>query len=123
MPASTQELLERQENLKSSNYLLYKLNSFYYIYFYSTPLPYSTLGEAIFFNGLLLSLAVLLIYYTVWILPLKLLQSSENLYYYITGHSISFDFLQAINSIFHLNGENSTFVINQWSDLPKVIRI
>lgn len=123
MPSSTQKLLERQENLKSSNYLLYKLNSLYYLYFYSTPLPYSTLGESIFFNGIILSLTVLLIYYTVWSLPLKLLHSSENLYYYLTGKLITFDVLHAINTLFHLNGENSTFVINHWSDLPKVIRI
>ncbi|KAG5419739.1 hypothetical protein I9W82_001619 [Candida metapsilosis] len=123
MALSTKELLERQENLKSSNYILYKLNSWYYLYYYSTPLPYSTLGEAIFFNGVILSLTILIVYSAVWVLPLKLLQSGESLYYYITGHSISFDVLQAINTILHLNGDNSTFVINHWSDLPKVIRI
>lgn len=123
MALSTKELLEKQDNLKSSNYILYKLNSWYYLYYYSTPLPYSTLGEAIFFNGVILSLTILFAYYTVWILPLKLLQSGESLYYYITGHSISFDVLQAINTILHLNGDNSTFVINHWSDLPKVIKI
>ncbi|KAI5964500.1 hypothetical protein KGF57_000992 [Candida theae] len=123
MALSSKELLEKQEYLKSSNYILYKLNCWYYLYYYSTPLPYSTLGESIIFNGVIMSLTLLFMYYTVWILPLKLIQSGENLYYYLTGHTISFDVLQAINTVLHLNGENSTFVINQWSDLPKIIRI
>ncbi|KAI5968606.1 hypothetical protein CANMA_002351 [Candida margitis] len=123
MPATAQQVLEKQENLKSSNYLLYELNKLYYIYFYSTPLPYSTLGEAIVFNSIIISLATLIIYYAIFILPFQLLQSSEKVYYYMTGHSITFDVLQIIHTIFYLNGDNSTFVINSWSDLPKIIRI
>ncbi|KAI5963031.1 uncharacterized protein KGF55_002823 [Candida pseudojiufengensis] len=84
-------LLDKQQNYKNSNnFILYKLNQLYYTYIYSTPLAYSSIGESIFFNLIVIGLIILLSYYIGWILPKIIIHSIEKFYYYLTGYSFTF---------------------------------
>lgn len=66
-----------------------KLKKFYNLYYYNSPLPVLSKGEAVIFQTINFIILSIGIYYTIFFVPMVIAQSTEKIIYYLTGHHIS----------------------------------
>lgn len=104
----------------------------YNTYVYWSPIPVLSQGEIYIFNVIMASLTIFLIYWSLVLLPPIIIQAVENLYYYVTGNSLSFQLLVSViisknvlNNYGYFNhkqmGEvNNSSIINNGLNIKKI---
>ncbi|CCE85779.1 Piso0_005409 [Millerozyma farinosa CBS 7064] len=73
--------------------LVSKLRSAYQYYVYSSPIPVLSKEETIIFNAINVSLLLFGLYWSMSILSLLVIKSMESLWYFVTDHSVSANFV------------------------------
>ncbi|KAK6458253.1 uncharacterized protein RJT20DRAFT_30006 [Scheffersomyces xylosifermentans] len=66
-----------------------RVQKLYYFYYFNTPLPILSYGEAFFFILFNLCLLLIGLYYFVYILPCLIVHAMERVYFYLTGNVVS----------------------------------
>ncbi|RCK58244.1 hypothetical protein Cantr_06813 [Candida viswanathii] len=87
-----------------------KLKKFYNLYYYMSPLPVLSNGEAVVFQTINFLILAIGIYYTIFFVPVVLTQSTEKIIYYLTGHHINL--LGLLTSSLKLVQVNDHSIIN-----------
>ncbi|KAI3404192.2 hypothetical protein KGF56_002953 [Candida oxycetoniae] len=115
--------LEQQRKMKAKPYMMYKPYQFYHHYHYGSLITILSNGEMCFYYAITISLFLLASYYVIWVLPIAVLRSSEKIYYYLTGHRMSFNVLGLINSVFAKSnrGNGTNPILLSISEIPKRI--
>lgn len=65
-----------------------KLKKAYNLFYYSSPLPVLSNGEAMAFHFVNLTILLISVYYTIFYVPKLLIQSTEKIIYYLTGQQV-----------------------------------
>lgn len=66
-----------------------KFKKAYNMYYYNSPLPVLSKGEAFVFQSINFLILAIGIYYTIFFVPMVVTQSTEKIIYYLTGQHIN----------------------------------